>query len=228
MKNEITFPLSTAKFLAALSKNNNKEWFEKNRARFDFEFLQPATQFVVDMGERLTTLSPNIYAIPKIDKSIFRIHRDVRFSKNKVPYKTNMGLYFWEGKGKKMDCPGFYFHIEPKLFFIASGMYEFSKDKLKKYRETVADPAKGKKLYEIISSLQKKKNFIIGGKNYKKTPRGFDDTYKYKDLFLYNGLYAYYEKTSFDELIKSDPVKFSFKIFKEMHPLHRWFVENLD
>lgn len=228
MKNEIAFPLSTAKFLAALSKNNNKEWFEKNRARFDFEFIHPAAQFVVDMGEKLIGLSPNIFAVPKIDKSIFRIHRDVRFSKNKDPYKTNLGLYFWEGKGKKMDCPGFYFHIEPKLFFIASGMYEFSKDKLKKYRETVADPAKGKKLYEIIFSLQKKKNFVIGGKNYKKTPRGFDDAYKYKDLFLYNGLYVYYEKSSFDELIKNDPVDFSFKIFKEMYPLHRWFVENLD
>ena len=228
MKNEISFPQSTRKFLTALSRNNNKDWFEKNRIRFDFEFLQPATQFVVDMGEKLIMLSPNIYAIPKIDKSIFRLHRDVRFSKNKAPYKTNLGLYFWEGKGKKMDCPGFYFHIEPKLFFIASGMYMFSKEKLHKYRETVSDPAKGKKLFEIISSLQKKKNFVIGGKTYKKTPRGFDDNYKYGDLFLYNGLYVYYEKTSFDELIKNDPVDFSFKIFKEMLPLHRWFVENLN
>ena len=127
MKNEIAFPQSTLKFLAALSKNNSKVWFEKNHIRFDFELLQPAVQFVIDLGEELTKLSPNIVAIPKIDKSIFRLHRDVRFSKDKSPYKTNLGLYFWEGKGKKMECSGLYFHIEPKLFFLGAGMYQFTK-----------------------------------------------------------------------------------------------------
>jgi uncharacterized protein (TIGR02453 family) len=81
MRTEISFPQSTIKFLTALSKNNNKDWFNKNRERFDFEFLQPAVQFVIELGERLVELSPNIIAIPKIDKSIFRLHRDVRFSK---------------------------------------------------------------------------------------------------------------------------------------------------
>ena len=134
MKNEIVFPDSTINFLKSLSRNNNKDWFNKNRERFDFEFLQPAIQFVVDMGEKLTSIAPNINAIPKIDKSIFRLHRDVRFSKNKAPFKNNLGLYFWEGRGKKMECSGYYFHIEPKLFFLGAGMYVFTKDQLKKYR----------------------------------------------------------------------------------------------
>ena len=132
MKNEIVFPQSTIKFLTALSKNNTKEWFEKNRVRYDLELLQPAVQFVIDLGEKLSEFSPNIYAIPKIDKSIFRLYRDVRFSKNKAPFKTNLGLYFWEGRGKKMECSGLYFHIEPTLFFLGAGMYMFTKDQLKK------------------------------------------------------------------------------------------------
>ena len=227
MKNEITFPQSTIKFLTALSKNNNKEWFEKNRVRYDFELLQPAVQFVIDLGERLTELSTNIYAIPKIDKSIFRLHRDVRFSKNKAPFKTNLGLYFWEGKRKKMECSGYYFHIEPTLFFLGSGMYMFTKDQLKKYREIVSDPVKGKELNEIISKLLKKKKYQLGGKTYKKTPRGFDPDYVYNDLLLHSGFYVYYESKNFDELTKKDPIEFSFKIFKELSQIHNWLLNNI-
>jgi uncharacterized protein (TIGR02453 family) len=227
MKNEITFPQSTIKFLAALSKNNNKEWFEKNRARYDFELLQPAMQFVIDVGEKLSELSQNINAIPKIDKSVFRLYRDVRFSKNKAPFKTNLGLYFWEGHGKKMECSGFYFHIEPKLFFLGTGMYLFTKDQLKEYREVVSEPAKGKQLMDILSTLLKNKNFKLGGRTYKKTPRGYDSEYKYQELLLHNGLYIYYESANFDDLINKDPVKFAFKFFKEMYSIHKWFVENL-
>ena len=227
MKNEIIFPQSTIKFLTALSRNNNREWFEKNRVRFDFELLQPSVQFVIDMGEKLSRISPRINAIPKIDKSIFRIHRDVRFSKNKAPYKTNLGLYFWEGSGKKMECSGYYFHIDPNLFFLGAGMYVFSKDQLKKYREVVSDPIKGKQLNDIISKLLKKKHIKLGGKSFKKTPRGFDPEYKYNEILLHSGIYVYYESENFDELSKKDPVNFSFKIFTELSPIHKWCVNNI-
>jgi uncharacterized protein (TIGR02453 family) len=227
MKNEISFPQSTIKFLTALSKNNNKEWFEKNRVRYDFELLHPAMQFVIDLGEKLSELSPNIYAIPKIDKSIFRLYRDVRFSKNKAPFKTNLGLYFWEGRGKKMECSGFYFHIEPKLFFLGVGMYQFTKDQLIKYRENVSNPAKGKELSDLIKKLLKNKKYQLGGKTYKKTPCGIDPEYAYNELLLHSGFYLYYESKDFSELTKKDPVSFSFKTFKEMYSIHKWFVENI-
>lgn len=220
------FPQSTIKFLTALSKNNNKEWFENNRTRFDFEFLQPAVQFVIELGEKLSELSQNIIAIPKIDKSIFRLYRDVRFGKNKAPFKTNMGLYFWEGRGKKMECSGFYFHIEPKLFFLGAGMYMFTKDQLKKYREVVSDSQKGKELSVLVKKILRNKEYQLGGKTYKKTPRGFDPNYKYNELLLHSGLYLYYESKNFTELNKKTPADFSFKIFKELYPLHKWFVEN--
>lgn len=223
----ISFPQNTIIFLTKLSRNNSKVWFETNREKFNADFLTPALQFVIDMGEKLSALSPNINAIPKIDKSIFRLHRDVRFSKDKAPFKTNMGLYFWEGRGKKMECPGFYFHIEPKHFFLGAGMYMFTKDQLIKYREIVSDPEKAKRLNEIISKLLKKKNFKLGGKTYKKTPRGFDPDYKYNEMLLHSGLYIYYESNSFEDLTKKDSVDFSFRIFKEMYSMHKWCVENI-
>jgi uncharacterized protein (TIGR02453 family) len=114
MKNN--FPHCAADFLSKLSKNNNREWFESHRDEYGAMFLEPAQEFVVEMGEKLQTIRPNIIALPKIDKSIFRLHRDVRFSKDKLPYKTNLGIIFWEGDDKKLESSGFYFHIEPKYF----------------------------------------------------------------------------------------------------------------
>jgi len=227
MKKESNFPQSAIKFLTALSRNNNREWFEKNRERFDFELLQPAMQFVIDLGEKFTALSPNIHAIPKIDKSIFRLYRDVRFIKNKAPFKTNLGLYFWEGTAKKMECSGLYFHVEPKEFFLGSGMYLFTKNQLKKYRETVSNPEQGKELNNILSKLLKKKNIRLGGKTYKKTPRGFDPDYEYNELLLHSGLYVYYKSPNLNELYTNNPVNFAFKVFKDIWPLHQWCVDNI-
>ncbi len=223
----ISFPKGTVAFLKKLSKNNTREWFSANRNLYDKDFLHPAIQFVVEMGEKLQKISPHIQAVPKIDKSIFRIHRDVRFSKNKEPYKTNMGLYFWEGPGKKMEGSGFYFHLEPKRFGIGGGMYLFSKEHLKKYRDTVSDPAKGKVLDSIVKKITKKGIYTVNGKHYKKTPRGYDPNNKYADYLLYNGIYAWYDGKKLNELDGGSYVNFVYKIFKDMSLLHTWLVNNI-
>jgi uncharacterized protein (TIGR02453 family) len=221
------FPQNTLSFLKKLSRNNSREWFERNRDIYNSAFLEPAVNFVIEMGEKLFTISPGINAIPKIDKSIFRIHRDVRFSKNKAPYKTNMGLYFWEGPGKKMDGSGYYFHLEPKGFGAGAGMYMFSKEKLKKYRNFVSIPEKGKELDSIVKNITKKGVYELGGKKYKKTPRGYDPNGKYADYLLHDGLYAWYDGKDFSELTNKNVVDIIFKRFKAMSALHDWLVKNI-
>ncbi|MBM4175043.1 MAG: DUF2461 domain-containing protein [Ignavibacteria bacterium] len=220
------FPQVTIDFLTRLSRNNNREWFESHRQEFEMHFLEPAQKFVLEMGSKLQDIAPQINAIPKIDQSIFRIHRDVRFSKDKAPYKTNLGIYFWEGTRKKMDSSGFYFHIEPKLFFIGVGMYMLSKEDLKKFRDAVADQRKGKELHTIVTKLTKNKKFKLGGESYKKIPKGYPDNLPRSKYLLHSGLYLYYEDDH-SKLLKSNPVSFTFKIFKDMLPLHNWFVKNI-
>jgi uncharacterized protein (TIGR02453 family) len=221
-----SFPLNTLEFLKKLSKNNNKEWFEENRELFNSDLLQPALQFVVDLGEKLKTIAPDIIAVPKIDKSIFRLHRDVRFSKDKSPYKTNLGIYFWEGKRKKMECSGLYFHIDPKSYFLGTGMYMLSNDLLKAYREKIYDPVLGKELNDTIKKVMKKGVYGLGGKTYKRVPKGYDPDYPYADYLLHSGFYIYYEGKNIGDLVK-DPVSYSFKIYKDMLPVHKWLVKNL-
>ncbi|MCW9066338.1 MAG: DUF2461 domain-containing protein [Ignavibacteriaceae bacterium] len=220
------FPKKTRAFLNKLSKNNNREWFETNRDKYNSDFLEPCFQFVVEMGDKLQDLDPEIVAIPKIDKSIFRLHRDVRFSKDKTPYKTNAGLYFWNGKVKKMEASGFYFHLEPKLFGVGLGMYMFPPQLLKKYRDVVSTTASSKELHQIVRSLEKK-GYSIGGQKFKKTPKGYDSNIKYPGYLLFEGIYAWFEGNDFKKLDDGKAVTFIFKIFKDMLPLHKWLVKKL-
>lgn len=220
------FPQRTADYLDKLSKHNNREWFEANRGLYNSDFLEPAIQFVLEMGDRLSDLDDRIIAIPKIDKSIFRLHRDIRFSKNKEPYKTNMGLYFWDGKAKKSEAVGFYFHVEPKLYGVASGLYMPPPFLLKRFRDAVANSEKGKELHQIVKLLQKKK-FDIGGKKFKRFPKGYSEDSAYSEYLLYEGIYAWYESKNFNALSGNKAIEKIFKIFKEMLPLHRWLINNL-
>jgi uncharacterized protein (TIGR02453 family) len=220
------FPVDTVKFLSKLKRNNNKEWFESHREEFVNSVLEPAQEFVVVLGELLRTIAPGIIAMPKIDKSIFRLHRDVRFSKNKSPYKTNLGILWWEGNRKKMECSGFYFHVEPGYFFLGAGLYMFTDDLLKKYRHLVYNPTKVKELDKIIVGLKKKK-FELGGKTFKKVPRGFDAEYPYSDYLLHSGIYVYNKSVDLKRLQKENVANLVYKKFTEMLPLHRWLVKNI-
>ena len=89
-----------------MKKNNTRDWFEKHRSDYDEFVLHPAREFVIEMGKKLRKIAPGVNAIPKINKSLFKINRGVRFSKDKSPYKTYMGIWLWEGNRKRMESSG--------------------------------------------------------------------------------------------------------------------------
>lgn len=220
-----TFLKEVHGFLVKLSQNNSKEWFEEHRDEFEEKVKKPAEEFVVLMGAKLQDIVPDIKAIPKTDKSIFRLHRDTRFSKDKSPYKTNLGILFWEGTRKKMECPGFYFHIEPGSFMLGSGTYMFSKELLKIYRDAVADPVLGKELDTAVKKVLKKGDYTVGGKNYKKVPRGYDPESPYAEYLLHDGFYVGYHSDNPKALFDVDIIKFSYNMYKQMLPIHEWLVK---
>ncbi len=221
------FPKRTIGFLNKLSRNNNREWFEKNRENYNSDFLEPLIYFVEEMGMKLLQLDPEIIAIPKIDKSIFRLYRDVRFSKNKEPYKTNAGILFWNGKAKKMGSCGFYFHLEPKMFGVGAGMHIIPKHLLKPYRNAVVDPVSGKELHVIVKKIEKNKLYKVSGKKYKRIPKGYDPDSTFADYLLYDGVFGWYENKNVKELYDKDAAEIIFKLFKDMLPLHQWFAKKL-
>lgn len=125
---------STIKFLTSLKKNNSKEWFDENRQRYTMA-KDNYLDFVGEVLGRMKKIDASLADLePK--HCVFRINRDVRFSKNKAPYKTNMGASFSKG-GKKVQCAGYYFHLEPGASFIGGGFWMPMAPELNKIRQEI-------------------------------------------------------------------------------------------
>jgi uncharacterized protein (TIGR02453 family) len=155
---------SILKFLKDLAENNNREWFEKNKPRYILgkngfdDFLEVLHKELVLIDENLAGLNPR--------KLAFRIYRDVRFSKDKRPYKINMGAVFSPG-GKMVQEPGYYIHIEPGNSFIAAGLYQ-------------PDPANLARVRQEIDYNAEALQRVLTGKTFKKYFQGLDDFDKVK------------------------------------------------
>ncbi len=118
------FTSKSISFLKQLKENNTKEWFAANQDNYEEHVRGPALEFIENFGPVLETISPHFVANPrKSGGSLFRIHRDVRFSKDKTPYKTNTGMHFRHEQAKDAHAPGFYLHIEPGQCFIGVGIW---------------------------------------------------------------------------------------------------------
>jgi uncharacterized protein (TIGR02453 family) len=219
----IGFSKESVDFFNRLKENNNKEWFNKNKEIFETKVLDPAKAFVVALGEKLHTISTGLVAIPKVDKSIFRLHRDTRFSKNKSPYKTHLAIYFWEGEAKKTECSGFYFQMAPPKLLLAAGQHGFPKELLTPFREAVIDPKQGKKVTQILETIEAK-NYTYGGTHYKRVPTGYDADHPNAELLKHNGLYASIETEIPDVFYSSQLVDHCFDIYSDMAPLHKWLM----
>jgi uncharacterized protein (TIGR02453 family) len=220
------FSGETITFFERLKKNNQKEWFDAHRKEYEQFVMEPARTFVLDMGERLRTIAPGIQAVPKVNQSLFRINRDTRFSRDKRPYKTNLGIWFWEGKRKRMECSGFYFHVADGKLMLGTGMYLFSPQLLNPYREAVVDKKHGRRLASAVSRVSGK-GYLIGVKHYKKVPRGFDAGHERAELLLHNGLTAMEEQEIPSEFFSPAIIDYAFSGFKDMLPIHEWLRDTL-
>src|ERR1700756_3808590 len=121
-----------------LKKNNNREWFAKNKKRYETVLLQPSLRFIKDAGPELRKVSRQLIADPKpFGGSLFRIYRDIRFSKDKSLYKTNLAMEFWHKKGNGHSSPGLYLHIQPGQNFLGAGVWHPETSELTKIRKAI-------------------------------------------------------------------------------------------
>ncbi len=160
-------------FLRELRVNNERAWFEANKARYVAEVRDPMLAFIEAFADPLAKISPHFVADPRANGgSLFRIYRDTRFSKDKTPYKTNVGAHFRHAAGKDAHAPGFYLHLEPGSCFAGCGIWHPDGPALAKIREAiVAKPDAWKratrgKAFTAMMTLR--------GDSLKRPPRGFD------------------------------------------------------
>lgn len=115
--------------------NNHRAWFQANKHRYDALVRQPFLRFIADFAPRLRCISPDYVANPR---SLFRIHRDTRYSANKAPYKTHAAAQFRHQLGQDVHMPGFYIHLEPDNCFLGAGMWMPEPENLRRIRAAIA------------------------------------------------------------------------------------------
>ena len=160
-------------FLADLAENNNREWFQANKARYERDVRDALVAFVADFGERLYEISPHMVADPRPSGgSVFRIYRDVRFSKDKSPYKTNAGIHFRHQVGREVHGPGLYLHLQPGSVWAGAGIWRPNSATVGKIREAIV--AKPEAWTRIVDDQGFASVYSLESESLKRAPRGID------------------------------------------------------
>jgi uncharacterized protein (TIGR02453 family) len=162
----------TLRFLRELKANNERPWFEANRHRYERHVLEPSLALIERMAPAIDKLSKHFLAIPKRSAgSLMRVYRDARFTHDKSPYKTNIGIQFRHERGKDVHAPGFYLHIEPDGCFLGAGIWRPEPKPLHDIRaRIVAEP----KLWQkVVTNRRFREVFELSGEQLARPPRGF-------------------------------------------------------
>lgn len=212
------FGPQTLRYLRELARHNNRPWFQAHKTEYETAVQAPALRFIVEMGPMLSKISPHVTADPRpFGGSLSRIYRDTRFSKDKSPYKTRVGIHFaHEAAGKGGNLPGFFFHLAPGDSFVASGMWHPDPPALAKIRQAiVATPDRWGPL--------RKKGIEFGGESYARVPAGIDRDHRYANDLRRKDFYASLSFTDAEATSPTFPGRFE-KACRTLAPLNAFLA----
>lgn len=220
------FKEPTTEFLAALAKHNTKTWFDRHREDYEKHWVGPAREFVEAAGAALTELNPDVRAEPRVDGSIFRINRDVRFSPDKRPYKDHLDFWFWEGE-RKRAVSGYFLRVTPTHLGIGVGAHGFDKDRLAAFRAAVVDSDTGRSLVAAVDAVERA-GWVVQGQTYKQLPRGFAATGDFEERMLrHSALWCGEDEPHPASMRSARLVSYAMRRWEQLDPLHRWLVDTL-
>ncbi len=160
------------RFLTELSANNNREWFQANKQRYEEQVRGPALDFIAAFSVPLAKFAPCFVAMPKkVGGSLMRPYRDVRFSKDKTPYKTNVGIQFRHELGKDVHAPGYYLHIDPEQVFLAAGIWRPAAETLAAIRDRIV--GRPKDWAKVLNNRKFTQHLKLSGSSLSRPPRGY-------------------------------------------------------
>ena len=220
------FPKQTFAFLEGIAAHNEKAWFDAHRDLYEAGYVAPARAFVEALGPKLKQISPAVQFEPKVNGSLHRINRDIRFSKDKRPYKEHLDLWFWHGEKKSWSAPGFWFSLTPGHVRLGVGMYGLDKDQLDSFRQSVIHPRSGKALLSAVAAVAKAGDYEVGGKTRKLMPRGFATDPDRAEYLLYEGLYAS-ATLPVAAAVDDDLVAICAGHYARMWPIGKWLLEEV-
>jgi len=218
MKNVIN--PETLNFLSTLEINNNREWFNENKNLY----LKAKENVENVVNEIISEVAEFDKSVERLEAKncIFRIYKDTRFSKDKTPYKTNIGASLVEKGPKTLNQAGYYVHIEPGKSFLAGGVYMTESKNLKSIREKIS--SEGEDFLKILNKKTFKDVLELQGDRLVKVPQGFDkedpmgDYLKFKQFTVFHPL-------SNEDVLNANFVKNTVKVFKEIYPFNQFLNE---
>lgn len=219
------FPAETFAFLEGIAAHNEKAWFDANRGLYEAGYVEPAKALVAALGPRLREISPQVQFEPRVNGSIARINRDIRFSRDKRPYKDHLDLWFWHGDKRGWDRPGFWFRLTPLTVHLGSGMHGFDKALLESFRNAVVHPRSGKALLAAVRQVEAK-GYEVGGRSRKQAPRGYETDADRAEYLLFEGLHAGTQMPA-AAAREAGFVARIFEHFAATWPIGRWLVEEV-
>ena len=212
------FPKDFFVFFKEIKANNERPWFEENKERYKASVVSPMSDFIEAMAPRLAKISKNFVADPRPNGgSMFRIYRDVRFAKDKRPYKEHAACHFRHASAKNVHAPGFYMHFAPDEVRFGGGMWMLEPEPLSQVRTAIASDAKAWK--KVVDDKGFKAAFDgIHGDALSRPPRGFDPEHPYIDDIKRKSYFAMSEASVKDAQTPAivDRVEASFKAAKPL------------
>jgi uncharacterized protein (TIGR02453 family) len=213
-------------FLDDLRANNNRDWFAANRQRYEEHLLEPALAFIEDFAPELERISPHLRADPRPSGgSLFRIYRDTRFSKDKSPYKTNVGIHFRHELAKDAHAPGYYLHIGPDEVFAGGGIWHPGTEATTRIREAVvAEPDRWRRATRTGAVA---KRLELGGDSLKRVPSWADPEHPFAEHLKRKDFFGW-AKLSPDEVVAPGFVDEYARICRAGKPLLAFLCDALD
>jgi uncharacterized protein (TIGR02453 family) len=211
-----------ARFFRALAKNQDRQWFALHRRQYEEGWLAPMRALLAEVRDRIDGFFPQH---PLAEPKVFRIHRDVRFSKDKSPYKTHIGGYIAidGGSGPSVPMP-LYVHIAASEGFVAAGHYMMDGAQLSRFRAAVLDDAEGGRLAAILRSLGRA-GFTVGSHEMlRKVPRGFDPAHRRAELLRRKGLVVSFPELPRKLLVERRLVDWVVGHTKRVVPFVEWLA----
>jgi len=161
------------RFLTELRQHNEREWFQRNKERYETAVRGPFISFIGDLGAPLKKINPYMIADPRpVGGSMMRIYRDIRFSRDKSPYKTSVSAHFWHSQGEEGATPAYYLHLEPGHSMIGAGIWRPEPGALKKIRDAIV--ADSKRWQRVTSATEFRSSCGMAGESLKRPPAGYD------------------------------------------------------
>ena len=222
----VSFSPELFEFLADLAANNDREWFAANKHRYEEHVLEPALAFIEAFAPRLEKISPHFRADARPSGgSLFRIYRDTRFSKDKSPYKTNVGIHFRHERARDAHAPGYYLHIGRGEVFAGGGIWRPDTGAATRIREAIVSESERWKQATRGGAFAKRLEF--GGDQLKRVPSWADPDHPYADDLKRKDYFAW-ARLSDDEVVAPGFVDEYARICRTATPLMQFLCDALD